>query len=86
MDAYLESVVKPLLSKPEAFRVVKTTDDMGVLLTVDVALDDISHLIGREGANITSIRRILGLYGMRNNAKISLKVNEPIGGKRRQHA
>jgi predicted RNA-binding protein YlqC (UPF0109 family) len=82
MDAYLESIVRPLLSKPESFKVSMTTDNMGVLLTVDVALEDMSHLIGKEGQNITSIRRIVGLYGMRNNAKISLKVNEPVGGKR----
>lgn len=82
MEAYIESVVKPLLSKPESFRVVKTTDEMGVLLTVDVALEDISHLIGKSGQHISSIRKILSLYGLRHNAKISLKVNEPIGGKK----
>lgn len=83
MEAYLESIVRPLLSKPESLKVVKTTDNMGVLLTLDVALEDISHLIGKEGQNIISLRRILGLYGMRNSAKISLKVNEPAGGKHR---
>ena len=81
MEAYLESIVRPILSKPESFKVTKTTDDMGVLLTVDVDLTDMSHIIGKDGQNITSIRRLLGLYGMRNNAKISLKVNEPVGGK-----
>ncbi len=81
MDAYLESIVKPLLAKPEALKIVKTTDDMGVLLTVEVALEDVAHLIGKEGQNITSIRRIINLYGMRNSAKISIKVIEPIGGK-----
>lgn len=82
MEAYLDSIVRPLLSKPESFKVTKTTDDMGVLLTVDVAPEDMSQIIGKEGQHITSIRKILGMYGMRNNAKISLKVNEPVGGKR----
>lgn len=82
MEAYLESIVKPLLSKPEGLKIVKTTDNMGVLLSVNVALDDIAHLIGKSGQNITAVRRIVGMFGIRNNAKISIKVNEPVGGKR----
>lgn len=84
MEVYLEAIVRPLLSKPEGLHIVKTTDAMGVLLTMDVAKEDMGHLIGKEGQNILSIRRLIGMYGMRNNAKISIKINEPIGGKYQQ--
>ena len=84
MDAYLESIVRPLLAKPESLKISKTTDDMGVLLSVDVAAEDMSHFIGKSGQNVLAIRRLLGMYGMRNNARVSLKVNEPIGGKHYQ--
>lgn len=81
MDAYLDAIVRPLLSKPESLCITKTADDMGILLTLDVAREDMGHLIGKEGQNILSIRKLIGMYGMRNNAKISIKINEPIGGK-----
>lgn len=84
MEEYLESIVKPLLGSPDSFKVAKTIDDRGILLTVDVALEDMSHLIGKGGQNVTSIRKVLSLYGARNNAKISLKVNEPPGSRRYQ--
>lgn len=84
MQEYLEAIVRPLLSKPESLKVTKTADDMGILLTMDVAREDMAHIIGKEGQNILSIRKLIGMYGMRNNAKISIKINEPIGGKYQQ--
>lgn len=80
MEEYLIAIVKPLLSVPESLVVVKTSDDLGVLLTVNIAREDMGHIIGKDGQNILSIRKIIGMYGMRNNAKISIKINEPVGG------
>lgn len=84
MEEYLVAIVSPLLSKPEGLKITKTTDAMGVLLMVTVDKDDMGHLIGKEGQNILSIRKLIGMYGMRNNAKISVKINEPLGGKYKQ--
>lgn len=77
MTDYLEAIVKPLLSEPEAMKVQETTDAMGVLLTFQVAQVDMGFIIGREGANIDKIRKMMALYGTRHEAKISVKVNEP---------
>lgn len=84
MQEYLEAIVKPLLSHPEALVITKTNDAMGVLLSVVVSKEDMPHLIGKEGANVLSIRRLIGIYGMKNNARISIKINEPMGGKYQQ--
>lgn len=81
MEEYLDAIVKPLLSNPEELTIVKSTDDLGVLLAVSVSKDDMGHLIGKQGQNILSIRKLIGMYGMRHNAKIAIKINEPIGGK-----
>lgn len=81
MEDYLDSIVRPILTKPEAFTVTKSADDMGILLTVSLAKEDMGNIIGKSGQNILSIRRIVGMYGMQHNAKISIKINEPIGGK-----
>jgi predicted RNA-binding protein YlqC (UPF0109 family) len=81
MKEYLEAIVRPLLSKPESLKVTQTADAMGILLTLDIAREDMGHIIGKEGQNILSVRKLIGMYGMRNNAKVSIKINEPIGGK-----
>lgn len=81
MQDYLDAIVRPLLSKPEGLAIVKSSDDLGVLLTVTVAKEDMPHLIGKEGQNILCVRKIVGMYGMKNNAKVSIKINEPVGGK-----
>ena len=85
MEAYLDSIVRPLLGKPEALRISKGNDDLGILLTLDVDPTDMPHIIGKEGQTIISLRKILGVYGMRNHAKITVHVNEPVGGKRYIH-
>jgi predicted RNA-binding protein YlqC (UPF0109 family) len=81
MEEYLVAIVKPLLSVPDDLSVVSSSDAMGVLLTVNVSKYDMPHLIGKEGQNIHSVRKLMGMYGMRHGAKISIKINEPIGGK-----
>lgn len=81
MKEYLHAIVSPLLSKPDVLSIIESADNMGVLLTMDVAREDMPHLVGKQGQNILAIRKIVAMYGMRNNAKISIKINEPVGGK-----
>ena len=38
--------------------------------------------IGKEGATAKALRTILRVVGMKNNARVNLKINEPEGGKR----
>lgn len=81
MQDYLDAIVRPLLKKPDSFSVVESMDNLGVLLTIDVAPEDMGILIGKQGNHITAVRKLITVYGMRNNARISVKVNEPVGGK-----
>ena len=78
---YLESVVKPLVDHPEAVQINRTVDEMGVLLTLDVHADDMGKIIGRSGNTAKAIRTLLRVVGMKNDARVNLKINEPEGGK-----
>ena len=77
---FLEHVVKELVDNPDAVKVDRTVDEMGVLLTLDVHPDDMGKIIGRQGATAKAIRTLLRVVGMKNNARVNLKINEPAGG------
>jgi uncharacterized protein len=77
---FLEHVVKSLVDNPDDVTVNRTVDEMGVLLTLDVHKDDMGKIIGRSGATAKAIRTLLRIVGMKNEARVNLKINEPEGG------
>ena len=77
--AFLEHVVKELVDHPEAVKIKRTVDEMGVLLTLDVHADDMGKVIGRSGNTAKAIRTLLRVVGMKNNARVNLKISEPEG-------
>lgn len=78
---FLEYVVKMLVDHPEDVHVTRQVDEMGVLLTLDVHAADMGKVIGRSGNTAKAIRILLRVVGMKNNARVNLKVNEPEGGR-----
>lgn len=79
---FLEYVVKALVDNPDAVVITRSVDEMGVLLTLTVHADDMGKIIGKEGNIAKAIRTLLRVVGMKHNARVNLKVNEPVGGKR----
>jgi uncharacterized protein len=79
---FLEFVVKSLVDNPSAVKVDRVVDEMGVLLTLDVDSQDMGKIIGRSGATAKAIRTLLRVVGMKNNARVNLKINEPQGSTR----
>lgn len=81
---FLEYVVKALVAHPEEVKIKRTVDEMGVLMTLDVHPDDMGKVIGRAGNTAKAIRILLRVVGMKNNARINLKINEPTSGYNRR--
>lgn len=79
---FLEYVVKGLVDHPESVKITRTVDEMGVLLSLDVHQDDMGKIIGRLGNTAKAIRILLRVVGMKNNARVNLKINEPEGGRK----
>jgi predicted RNA-binding protein YlqC (UPF0109 family) len=79
---FLEFVVKGLVDHPEEVKIGRTVDEMGVLLTLDLNAEDMGKVIGRSGNTAKAIRTLLRVVGMKNNARVNLKINEPAGGSR----
>jgi predicted RNA-binding protein YlqC (UPF0109 family) len=80
---FLEFVVKALVDRPEDVKITRAVDEMGVLVSLSVHATDMGKVIGKEGNIAKAIRTLLRTIGMKNNARVNLKINEPEGG--RQH-
>ena len=78
---FLEYVIKALVDNPNDVKITRVVDEMGVLLTLSVHKDDMGKVIGRSGATAKAIRTILRVVGMKYDARVNLKIEEPEGGK-----
>lgn len=79
--SFLDFVVKALVDNQGAVKINRTVDEMGVLLTLTVDPADMGKVIGRQGNTAKAIRTLLRVVGMKNNARVNLKINEPEGYK-----
>lgn len=82
---FLSFLVKSLVDHPEDVKVDRRVDEMGVLLTLKVNPVDMGQIVGRQGSTAKAIRSLLRIVGMKHNARVNLKIEEPEGG-RRSHA
>ena len=78
---FLEFLVKALVDKPEAVKSDRKVDEMGVLLTLKVDPEDMGKIIGRNGNTAKAVRSLLRVVGIKNNARVNLKIEEPEGGR-----
>ncbi|MES2214189.1 MAG: KH domain-containing protein [Patescibacteria group bacterium] len=83
---FLEYVIKALVEHQNDVKIKRTVDEMGVLMTLDVHPDDMGKVIGRSGNTAKAIRILLRVVGMKNNARVNLKINEPAGGERASYS
>jgi len=77
---FLDFVVKALVDHPESVKIDRTVDEMGVLMTLEVHPEDMGKMIGRNGNTAKAVRTLLRVVGMKHNARVNLKINEPAGG------
>jgi len=75
---YLKNILEGLVSKPQDIVINRTVDDMGVLLTVKLAKEDMGRVIGREGRTINSIRHVTKCFGYAIDSELNIKVEEPV--------
>ena len=74
---FVEYLVKAIVSHPDHVEVVRTTDEMGVLISLTVHPTDMGKVVGREGNTAKALRTLLRVVGMKGNARVNLKINEP---------
>ena len=74
---YLECLVKGIVDHPEEVKVEKKVDEMGVLLTLSVHKDDMGQVIGKQGSTAKALRTLARVNGMKSQARVNVKINEP---------
>ena len=77
---FLEFIVKALVDHPEDVKVERRVDEMGVLLSLNVNPKDMGQIIGRAGTTAKAIRNLVRIIGLKNQARVNLKIEEPLGG------
>ncbi len=80
--AFLEYVIKGIVNNPDDVVVDRKVDELGVLLTLRVNPDDMGQVIGKSGATARAVRTLLRIVGMKSNARVNLKIEEPEGSSR----
>lgn len=81
---FLEFLIKSIVEHPEEVKVERKVDEMGVLLTLKVHPTDMAQVIGRGGLTAQAIRSLLRIVGIKNHARVNLKIFEPEGSTREQ--
>ena len=81
-EQFLDYVVKALVDHPESVKVDRKVDEMGVLLSLKVNPEDMGQIIGKEGSTARSIRSLVRIVGLKNHARVNLKIEEPEGSTR----
>jgi len=80
-EQFLDYVVKALVDNPTDVKVDRKVDEMGVLLSLKVHPEDMGQIVGREGSTARAIRTLVRIIGIKNHARVNLKIEEPEGGR-----
>jgi hypothetical protein len=73
----LEHIIKSLVNNPDEVKIQRTIDEMGVLLRVKLHPQDMGLIIGKRGETIKAIKTIIKAIGIKNYARVNLKIEEP---------
>lgn len=71
---FLQYILENIVSEPDAIKIDRTEDELGILLTVTVSKEDMWLVIGKWGNTVSALRSILRLVGLKQGQKVNLKV------------
>ena len=77
MKDLLNFIVTNLVTKPEAVQIEEDNQEGIINLNLTVDPQDMGLIIGKGGQTIKSIRKLLIVRAMAENARVNLQLNEP---------
>src|SRR6056297_3701650 len=76
---FLKFIIEHIVEHPEDVKIDRKVDEMGVLLSLHVHADDMGQVIGRKGSTARALRTLLRIVGLKEDARVNLKIEEPEG-------
>lgn len=77
---FVAYVVQQLVSNPDKVEVAQSVDDLGTLITLKVAPEDMGRVVGKSGQTAKSLRILLRAVGSKFDKRVNLKILEPGDG------
>ena len=75
--SFLRYVLESIVEDKDALQIDSKTDELGILLTVQVGDKDMGKLIGKGGQTVKALRTLLRIVGGNTDQRINLKILEP---------
>ncbi len=72
----LRFLVEGIVEDRSAVKIERKEDELGILLTLEVAQPDMGTLIGRQGKTVQALKTLLRAYGSKQNKRVNLKVTD----------
>ncbi|MDP9329791.1 MAG: KH domain-containing protein [Actinomycetota bacterium] len=74
MKELVEFLAMELVDEPDEVRVTESADDRGVLITVNVAPEDMGKVIGRGGRTAKAIRAVVRAAAARQGLDVRVDI------------
>lgn len=70
-------IVRRLVTKPDEVEIREEKSNSGaILLTIDVASEDIGRVIGKRGSTINALRHVVKAASVKSGEKVDVDVEE----------
>lgn len=76
MKDTLEFIIKQIVENSDEVEITETEEEGIINFSVKVAKDDMGKIIGKEGKVIRSIRNVMKIKAMKQNARINISLAE----------
>lgn len=74
MKELIEYIAKAIVDDPDAVQVTEEPGDDGVVLKLEVAVDDKGKVIGKQGQTAKAIRTLLRIIAVKRNVRATLEI------------
>ena len=74
MKELIEYIAKSLVTLPDKVVVTEETGDEGLIIKLEVALDDKGRVIGKQGRVAQAMRTLLRVMAVREGTRVKLEI------------
>jgi hypothetical protein len=74
MKELLEYIVKSIVAEPDKVNIIEESDDIGLVIKLEVAPEDKGRVIGRQGRVAEAMRTLLRVKAAKDNTRVRLEI------------